>query len=138
MKSAPFSVTPILLLIYLISLGLGAILGKWLGQQGADGLVSAILCGFIPVAIAGKIRFIVAKKFSEIVKSKKDIPIAYPLHIRLLIGFAVATLIAVFYTLIFGESIDGIVGAKVAFLTAIFYTLIMYGRVLTKLEQQKK
>lgn len=138
MKTAPFSVTPILILIYLISLVLGAILGKWFGGQGADGLAPAILCGFVPIAIAGKVRFIIAKKFNEIVKSKHDVPIAYPLHIRLLIGFAVSAIIAMGYVTLLSDVINGFSGAKLALLTAIAYTLIMYGKILIKASKEKK
>ncbi len=133
MKSAPFSVTPILVLIYLISIIIGAVLGKWFGDQGAEGLGPAILCSFIPVAIAGKVRFIIAKRFNEIVKSKKDVPIAYPLYIRLLIGFGVSGVLAIIYTTIAKTNeINGLIGAKLALLTAIAYTIIMYSKVLLK------
>ncbi len=135
MQSAQFFVTPILLSIYLLSIVIGTVLGIWFAGQGADGLLPAILAGFIPVAIAGKVRFFIAKKFNQIVKSKKDIPIAYPLHIRLLIGFAVSTVIAIIYTMVFGGVVDGFAGAMLGLLTAIVYTLIMYGKIL--IEQSK-
>ena len=132
MKSAPFSVCPILLSIYLSSFIYGGILGGILQFFQIKAFLGVFICAFITIISMSKIRYFMAKMFHNLYNIKGNVPYAFSLVIRILIALTISILIATFYTFILTPPIGFLSGSVIGLISSVIMSLIMSIKMITK------
>ena len=131
MKDAPFTITPILIAVLLVSAIAGALVAMLVGGFGITGWLGFFCAAFIPVPLGGIIRSTIAAALGSTQGIEGPVPTAGPLAFRLGVGAAVAAVIAFAFNSA-GESFPfgGFSGAIAALATSMIVTII-FALILT-------
>lgn len=131
MKDAPFTITPILFAVLIVSAIAGALVAMLVATFGIGGWLGFFCAAFIPVPLGGIIRSTVAATLGATQGVEGPVPTAGSLMFRLGVGAAVAAVIAFGFNsagdmLAFG----GLSGALAALATSLVVTVI-FALILT-------
>ena len=132
MKSAPFSVLPVLYTNLIAGALIGGILGALLGGSGISTVLLGTLCGFIPTAIGGWLRTQIVKLLASSKDIEGPVPYAYPLAIRWAIALVIAFIVSYVAMSVMGLELNFLSGMMIGLTTAITMVIVMFWRMLTK------
>lgn len=94
MSSAPYSITPVLFVVLLITALLGSVVAAVASGLGAGPFVGFFLCAFIPVPVAGQVRYAVATALAAANGVETLVPTAGSYGFRTTVGAATAAVLA--------------------------------------------
>ena len=94
MKNAPFSITPIILVLLVTTAIMGALVTIAAQAIGITGFLGFFLAGFLPVPINGIVRQILGSSLAKSMNIKGKSPVAGPLVFRLGIAALIAAILA--------------------------------------------
>jgi hypothetical protein len=129
MHSPNYSVSFILVSMYLLSLIIGAVIGFILHALHFNSLLSYFLCAFVPIFASSRLRTFILGLLFKALELNKSVPYALDLKSRIIIAILISAISSsIFYY--FGFKIDGISGGILSLLTTMSMSAVMSIRII--------